>query len=257
MRSHLLARRTRSLVKTLPTLHRAQLSSTHALRYPRKDSQSTPRLSRRTLSSEIAPHDLPETSSTLPPSATPPPDDGPAPAAAADSPAAPPPEDAEEKPKRRPRASPTPRDASESVALPEGLNILWTPEGDTGAGAAVDGTTLPPPEIFNEALHNLHVALHPQTQHRSAYASGGAPLVEPALALYCPIEGGDYVLDETVREMARRTGADVVVLDAVQLAAGECGHFGKGASVLRVLCFLDSVLPSRGNDSRLGTAVAQ
>ena len=260
MRSHLLARRTRSLVKTLPTLHRAQLSSTQALRYPRKDSQSTPRLSRRTLSSEIAPHDHPESSNVLPPSATSPPDDGPAPAAAADSPAAPPPEDAEEKPKRRPHASPAPRDAAESVALPEGLNILWTPEGDAGpagAGAAVDGTTLPPPEIFNEALHNLHVALHPQTQHRSAYASGGAPLVEPALALYCPIEGGDYVLDETVREMARRTGADVVVLAAVQLAAGECGHFGKGASALRFLCFLDSVLPRCGNDSRFGTAVAQ
>ena len=65
-----------------------------------------------------------------------------------------------------------------------------------------------------------------------------AQLVEPALALYCPIEGGDYVLDETVREMARRTGADVVVLDAVQLAAGECGHFGKGASVLRFCVLL-------------------
>jgi hypothetical protein len=46
--------------------------------------------------------------------------------------------------------------------------------------------------------------------------------------LYCPIEGGEYVIDETVRELARRTGSEVVVLDAVQLAAGEWGHFGKG-----------------------------
>jgi hypothetical protein len=36
------------------------------------------------------------------------------------------------------------------------------------------------------------------------------------------------VIDETVRELARRTGAEVVILDSVQLAAGEWGHFGKG-----------------------------
>jgi hypothetical protein len=36
------------------------------------------------------------------------------------------------------------------------------------------------------------------------------------------------VVDETVRELARRTGAEVVILDSVQLAAGEWGHFGKG-----------------------------
>jgi len=44
------------------------------------------------------------------------------------------------------------------------------------------------------------------------------------------VEGGEYVLDETVRELARRTGAEVLVIDAVQLAAGEWDHFGKGKS---------------------------
>jgi hypothetical protein len=38
------------------------------------------------------------------------------------------------------------------------------------------------------------------------------------------------VIDETVRELARRTNSEVVVLDSVQLAAGEWGHFGKGES---------------------------
>ena len=33
-----------------------------------------------------------------------------------------------------------------------------------------------------------------------------------------------------MRELALRTGAEVLVLDAVQLAAGEWGHFGKGSS---------------------------
>lgn len=39
------------------------------------------------------------------------------------------------------------------------------------------------------------------------------------------------MIDETVRELARRTDSDVIVLDSVQLAAGEWGAFGKGASV--------------------------
>ena len=57
-------------------------------------------------------------------------------------------------------------------------------------------------------------------------------MVEPTLALYCPIEGGDYVVDETVKELARSVGGDVVVLDCVQLAAGSVGRFGPGASSL-------------------------
>ena len=46
-------------------------------------------------------------------------------------------------------------------------------------------------------LDKSHIALHPQTQHRAKYGS---------LALYCPIEGGDYVVDETVKELVRRAG---------------------------------------------------
>jgi len=90
---------------------------------------------------------------------------------------------------------------------------------------------LPPPEILEEAWDNLLITLHPQNQYRAAYATGGSSRpVEPTLGLYCPIEGGDYVIDATVRELAFRTGAEVVVLDAVHLAAGEWGPFGKGTS---------------------------
>ncbi|PSR74167.1 hypothetical protein PHLCEN_2v10123 [Hermanssonia centrifuga] len=81
---------------------------------------------------------------------------------------------------------------------------------------------------------NLHITLHPFSQHKAAYASPAGPPVEPTLALYCPIEGGDYIIDETIRELGRQAGAEVVVLDSVQLAAGECGHFGKAASVLQL-----------------------
>ena len=65
------------------------------------------------------------------------------------------------------------------------------------------------------------------SQHRSVYPSPTGT-IEPTLALYCPIEGGDYIIDETVRELSRKTNSDVVVLDSVQLAGGEWGSFGKG-----------------------------
>ncbi|KAI0362238.1 AAA-domain-containing protein [Trametes cingulata] len=227
MRSHILACRTRSLAKRLPHYPRAQLSSTHGLRYPRQDrpaSQTASPLCRRDISSETSPHEQPESPSLEPPAA-------PSPSEAE----TPTPEDGDERPKRRTRISSV-KETADSVPLPPDIDILWTP-GDGPSrppSSSPQSTTLPPPEIFNEVLHNLHIVLHPQTQHRATYSSGGSPLVEPTLALYCPIEGGDYVVDATVRELARQTGADVVVLDTVQLAAGECGHFGKAASALQL-----------------------
>jgi hypothetical protein len=125
-----------------------------------------------------------------------------------------------EKPRRK-RATKEPA----APTLPPDLNVLWFPAKD---GSAANEDALPPTQIFSEALTSMLVALHPQTQNRAAYATAGGPPVEPSMALYCPIEGGDYVVDETVKELARRTGADVLVIDAVQLAAGEWGVFGKG-----------------------------
>ncbi|EIN07490.1 AAA-domain-containing protein [Punctularia strigosozonata HHB-11173 SS5] len=157
-----------------------------------------------------------------------------------------PPEDPEpepepEKPRRRTRSAPKESASSSSTTttsssspsnppLPPGLHVLWSADHDL---PAPNPAALPPAPIFDEVLSDFRIALHPQTQHRSIYASPRGPTVEPTLGLYCPIEGGDYVLDETVRELARRTGADVVVLDAVQLAAGEHGQFGK-ANVLQL-----------------------
>jgi hypothetical protein len=118
--------------------------------------------------------------------------------------------------------------------LPDSLNIVWTPDQWTAENELLDSSfrdvndVLPPPDILDEALHNLYITLHPQTQHRAAYATSHGSLVEPTLALYCPMEGADYIIDAAVAEMARRTKAEVVVLDAVQLAAGEWGIFGKG-----------------------------
>lgn len=134
------------------------------------------------------------------------------------------PADAPDPKPRRSRIS-----APEPVELPDDLRILWTSEQDL-ASPASPTSALPPPELLEDALSNLQVTLHPQTQHRATYSTHFGSPVEPTLGLYCPIEGGEYVIDATVRELALRTGADVVVLDAVQLAAGEWGHFGKGSS---------------------------
>lgn len=127
---------------------------------------------------------------------------------------------------RRSRTVATPKDV-EVVELPEELDIFWLPEEAPSTDAA-SNQDLPPPEVLEEALNKLLITLHPQVQHRATYPPGSDPPVEPTLGLYCPIEGGEYVVDGTVREMARQVGADVLVLDSVQLAGGEWGKFGKG-----------------------------
>ncbi|KIP09632.1 hypothetical protein PHLGIDRAFT_102653 [Phlebiopsis gigantea 11061_1 CR5-6] len=229
MRYQLVLRRTRSLFKHPSITHRALISSTRAVRYPRKEPAraTAPRTSKRSSSSitSTANEAEPESTETqlLATGSSPDPAD--------------PPEDAD-KPKRgRP---PGTKESDASSSLPGGLDILWLPQDAPAPEAEAEGTSssstsvLPPPELFNEVLTNLYITLHPQTQHRAAYASSlGAP-VEPTLALYCPIEGGDYIIDATVRELGRQAGAEVVVLDAVDLAAGECGPFGKAASVMQL-----------------------
>lgn len=235
MRCQLVLRRTRALIRHPSVSHRALISSTRAVRYPRKEPvrATSPRTSKRSSSSitsssnenisESVDHQL------LATGAAPDPDEPPA-------------EEAEKPRRGRPPGS---KEAESSASLPDELDILWLP-GDaqdipsqTEGVASSCASPLPPPELFNEVLTNLHITLHPQTQHRAAYASSSGSPIEPTLALYCPIEGGDYIIDATVRELGRQVGAEVIVLDAVELAAGECGHFGKGTLLSsRSLCLM-------------------
>lgn len=170
-------------------------------------------------------------SSTLPASTS---SDTPEPSAAG-----PVPPDEPEKPSKRTRISLTASSSpstppEDGIQLPHDLNILWLPDGGPAETDFLNNNNLPAPELFDEALTNLHITLHPQTQHRAAYPSSSGPTLEPTLALYCPIEGGQYIIDATVKELAHRIGAEVLVIDAVQLAAGECGHFGKAANALQL-----------------------
>ncbi|EKM55549.1 uncharacterized protein PHACADRAFT_184335 [Phanerochaete carnosa HHB-10118-sp] len=234
MRSLLILRRTRSLIRHPSITHRALLSSTRVARYPRKEPAraAAPRLSKR--SSSTTTSALNETDSEAP-------EEAPQLLASGTPSDVEPPSEDVERPKRRRAASvKEPEPSPPPHGLPNELDILWLPQDVPVPEVPVDGATsipntaLPPPELLNEVLTNLYITLHPQTQHRAAYTSPAGPPVEPTLALYCPIEGGDYIIDTTVRELARQAGAEVVVLDAVHLAAGECGHFGKAASVLQL-----------------------
>lgn len=68
-----------------------------------------------------------------------------------------------------------------------GPEAIWS-------GRALGGDearALPPDDMLQDALSQLLVTLQPQTQYRAAYTTNGAPLVEPTMALYCPIEGSD------------------------------------------------------------------
>ncbi|CAG7846441.1 Protein MSP1 AltName: Full=Tat-binding homolog 4 [Serendipita indica DSM 11827] len=122
--------------------------------------------------------------------------------------------------------------SGDSVQLPPELaeSLLWIPDKESHPIKH----SLPPEEMMQDALANLHVSLLPKTQHRATHPTSAGPPIEPSITLYCPIEGGTYVIDETVRELARRTNSEVLTLDALDLLAGEWGPYGKAAAALQL-----------------------
>jgi hypothetical protein len=52
--------------------------------------------------------------------------------------------------------------------------------------------------------------------------------IERTVTLTCPHEGGNLVIDSVVKTVAAEHLADVLVLDALELAAGEYGALGEG-----------------------------
>lgn len=152
----------------------------------------------------------------------------------------------EEKPKRRAsRTSSTKAAEKEQAAAADSAGpgvqraaveeILWQPHDKHSAinstpGSDPNDNALPEPWLLQDAYETLLLALHPQTQHRATYPSSVGLAVEPTLGFYCPLEGGDYVVDATVRNLAKRAKADVVVIDALELSAGEHGRYGKGTN---------------------------
>ncbi|KAG9078785.1 hypothetical protein FS749_009149 [Ceratobasidium sp. UAMH 11750] len=111
------------------------------------------------------------------------------------------------------------------------MNSMWNL--DTLPGT--DSGALPPPRHFDDMLADLRITFLPKTQRKAVHVADGVRVVEPTLALYCPIEGGEYVIDLTVKELAQKAGAEVQVVDMAQVAAGEWGSFGKVASGFRLM----------------------
>ncbi|KAI9466274.1 hypothetical protein BJY52DRAFT_1143281 [Lactarius psammicola] len=210
MRSRILLRRTGLSTKTSSVATRALLSYSGPARYPRNDSRENltkgTRVTRRASTSSIHPQDT------------------------ADSAPSPGGSDPPSKERASSNSKNEPSISSPALQVPVEQSFLWTHQ----SLPEPEPSTLPPPEVFEEVLNNVHLALHPQAQHKATYSTPSGPPIEPTLALYCLIEGGDYVIDDTVRELARRTGSDVVVLDAVHVAAGEWGHFGQAASLIEL-----------------------
>ncbi|TFK42660.1 hypothetical protein BDQ12DRAFT_719513 [Crucibulum laeve] len=221
MRSQALLRRSQSLLKASPLTHLTLATSTARLACAKRSPLFLWPAGQR-LSSSAAP-------------LSPPPEDIPEAAEKVAEVPEPSTEDVDKPKSRRTRttASSTSQD-SEPLELPQGIDILWSPESCAQDTESTYSSALPPPDVLEDALNNLLITLHPQTQHRAAYPSASGTPIEPTLGLYCPIEGGEYIIDATVRELARRTGAEVLVLDSVQLAAGEWGQFGKAANALQL-----------------------
>jgi hypothetical protein len=204
MRSQLLLRRTR-LSNTSSVSTRALLSYSRPVRYPRNDTRPTParvsRVARRASTSSPKSPDANSSPSTQKPN--------------------PPPREP-----TAPNGKNAPDDTAPTLQVSNEQDFFWSYQSLSES----EPSTLPPPEVFKEVLNNVLISLHPQTQHKSVSPTPSGQPIEPTVALYCPIEGGNYVIDDTVRELARRTGSDVVVLDSKHMAAGEWGHFGQGES---------------------------
>jgi hypothetical protein len=146
-----------------------------------------------------------------------------------------------------------------AVSLPSNLaaTILWSPpfqepmnvsdissSGSSSGSPATIQTLRPafhfPDGIFSEVRAETMYAFSQSVQLASVGADKddslpngnnqtANSLPEPVISLYYPHEGCHEILDSMVKSLAMEQGADIVVLDSLQLALGEFGAFGKGA----------------------------
>ncbi|QRV95349.1 AAA family ATPase [Ceratobasidium sp. AG-Ba] len=121
--------------------------------------------------------------------------------------------------------------AGDAIQLPAcALDAMWKSQ----AMNTVDPRALPPSCYLGDALSQLRTTLLPKVQHNATHVGLGSQIVEPTLALFCPIEGGEYVIDATVKELAEKTNSEVQVIDMAQVAADRWGVFGESALGLKM-----------------------
>jgi hypothetical protein len=138
-------------------------------------------------------------------------------------------------------------DAEPAVTLPCSFaeNFLWYHTDNSAMMVDKSGSARPSPSH----AHTFHSGILSEVQAAASYAFsypaqmghvGDVPFTrgeakpltmaprEPSITLYCPYEGCHDVIDRMVATIARQQKADVVVLDALELALGEFGSIGPG-----------------------------
>ena len=129
-----------------------------------------------------------------------------------------------------------------SAALAE--KILWSPphrqlHNESPSGDASPSSFVFPDGILSEARALTSYAFSHVVQmasieaHKSFLenddAQNAKPHSQPIRSLYYPHHGCHNIIDSMVKSLAHDQGADVVVLDSLELALQEFGAFGKGA----------------------------
>ncbi|KAG8696283.1 hypothetical protein FRC11_000829, partial [Ceratobasidium sp. 423] len=115
----------------------------------------------------------------------------------------------------------------------QALEMMW----DSNALRDAEDSWLPPQYAVDDALAKLLLTFKSTSVNGpKAIPSVGSPRSKKdtrdsqSLMIYCPLEGGErlkYVIDATVKELARRTGAQTLVIDPAHIAAGKWGSFGE------------------------------
>ncbi|KAG8728659.1 hypothetical protein FRC11_010507 [Ceratobasidium sp. 423] len=84
--------------------------------------------------------------------------------------------------------------------------------------------------MLDDVHTQLSIAFSSGTQNRAARCDKDKLIPEPTLTLYCPLEGGEYVIDATVQALAERFNADIQMLDLLQLAIEQWSNVWAGIS---------------------------
>ena len=118
--------------------------------------------------------------------------------------------------------------------------FLWTPPFNGASGLPADGesidnssSTRPFAYKFSKEMVDDAIAVTSLAFFRQAGALALDPksitnFHEPSITLFSPFEGCHEIIDSMVKVLAERLSADVLVLDALELAKGEFGALGKG-----------------------------
>jgi len=136
-----------------------------------------------------------------------------------------------------------------TMFMPAGLaeKILWSPpfedprrqphdespSGDAATTSASPPSFVFPDEILSEARALTSYAFSHVVQMAGVEVHDNdaqkAKLHCQPISLYYPHHGCHDIIDSMVKSLAHDQGADVVVLDSLELALQEFGVFGKGA----------------------------